>query len=71
MKSATKFLAKYLRTKGIQLSTISNSTNIPYGKLWSSLSPKGTRELRADEFLSICKFIDKNPMEFLDCRHSA
>lgn len=66
MGYATKALSEYVKQKGIQISVLANTTGIPYGKLWDSLSVNGTRELRADEFLSICSFVEKNPMEFAD-----
>ena len=65
MDYATVTLSQYIREKGIQISTISEKTGIPYGQLWPSLSPGGSRKLRADEFLQICGFINKNPMEFI------
>lgn len=71
MSGATKALAACVKEKGIQISAISNKTGIPYGRLWSSLSPNGNRELRADEFLSVCRFIGKDPMDFCKFKDSA
>jgi len=43
---------------------LSKGTKIPYGAIWGSLSPVGKRDLRANEMLTICRFIDKSPMDF-------
>ncbi len=64
MDSVTKAMAEFIEEKGFQLSAISIGTNIPYSALWSSLSKSGTRSLRADEFLSVCKFIEKPAFDF-------
>lgn len=64
MDCATRLMARYIEEKGVQLSSISAATKIPYSALWSSLSKTGTRSLRADEFLSICKFIEKPAFDF-------
>ena len=67
MDIATKKLADYIKEKGIAITEISSTTKIPYIALWSSLSPSGTRDLRADEFLAVCLFLEKNPMDFISC----
>lgn len=59
---ATGRIAEYVRNKGIKISAISRGTGIPDGILRCSLSRK-TRSLRADEFLSICGFLEIQPME--------
>lgn len=64
MDYATKNLSKYVTSKGIQISAISKATQIPYNALWMSLNPNGNRVLRADEFLNVCGFLEKNPMDF-------
>ena len=66
--NVTKNVAKYLREKGINLSVLAKRTGIPYSVLYSSLGLKSQvdRELRADELMSICLFLDLNPMDFID-----
>ncbi len=64
MDYATRMMAEFIDEKGIQLSAISSATKIPYSALWNSLSKTGTRSLRADEFLSVCKFIEKPAFDF-------
>ena len=65
MDIATKAVSDYIKDKGITISTISEKT-IPSGKLYSSLSDKGTRDLRASEFLMICSFLEKDPTDFMN-----
>lgn len=64
MDIATKKLADYIKEKGIAITAISSTTKIPYSALWSSLSPSGTRDLRADEFLAVCLFLEKKSYGF-------
>lgn len=64
MDYATRAMAKFIEEKGVQLSAISAGTKIPYSALWNSLSKTGTRSLRADEFLSVCRFIEKPAFDF-------
>ena len=57
----------YLRKKGIKLKTLSNSTNLNYNSLYLSFyDSKSSRELRGTELLKVCKFLEKDPYEFLD-----
>jgi lambda repressor-like predicted transcriptional regulator len=58
----TKALSKYIKDKGIAITTISEKTNLNYNTLYSSLA--GSRKLRADEFLLICNFIEVDPKKF-------
>ena len=65
LSTVTKNVATYVREKGINLSKMARDTNIPYAALYSSLSDDGReRELRADELLGICNYLDKDPREF-------
>ena len=66
MDIATKAVSDYIKDKGITISAISEKTKIPSGKLYSSLSEKGTRDLRASEFLMICSFLEKDPTDFMN-----
>ena len=62
---ATKALSKYLDEKGIAITTISKATGCTLNVLYPSLKKGGTRPLRADEYLKICKFIEVEPFRFL------
>lgn len=62
MDCATRAVAKYIREKGYSLLKMSEKTGIPYGRLYPCVSAK--RSLRADEFLAVCKFLEKNPFDF-------
>jgi lambda repressor-like predicted transcriptional regulator len=59
-------MAVYVKEKGINLSVMSRSTGIGYNALYASLSKLdiSTRELRADEFMLICNFLDVDPKLF-------
>ena len=58
----TKAVSDYIKHKGITVTAISNATGIPYGALLPSIS--GKRKLRADEFLTICDFLEIEPESF-------
>lgn len=62
---ATNRIAQYVQEKGIKVSAISRGTGIPDGILRRCLSTK-ERDLRADEFLGICNFLEKKPSDFSD-----
>ena len=64
--SLEKNIAEYIKQKGIKLSAISRKTGISYSALYSSLmSTNKNRELRATEFIKICQFLEKEPMDFI------
>ena len=66
MDNETINLSNYIKTKGFKLKTIAEKTNIPYSNLYDSLINKSrNRNLRAGEFIAICKFIEKDPMDFM------
>ena len=62
MDNATAKLGKYISEKGFTISKICKETGIKGNVLYPSL--KGKRELRADEFLAVCSFLEVNPMVF-------
>lgn len=62
MDGATKNLVKYVEEKGISVAAISKNTGFSPGVLYPSF--KNKRALRADEFLAICSFLEKNPLDF-------
>jgi len=55
-------MAEYIKEKGILVSVISRATGITQNTLYASFS--GKRELRADEYLAICAFLEKDPLDF-------
>lgn len=59
--TATHNLMEYIKQRGIKGSAISTATGISAGVLYPVMS--GRRELRADEFLAICKFTGADPKE--------
>lgn len=59
--TATMHLMNFIREKGIKGSAISTATGITAGVLYPAM--QGRRELRADEFLAICKFTGADPKE--------
>ena len=65
--NVTKNLADYIRNKGIAISVIARSTGLPYQPLYDSLANKSReRSLSADEAVLICKFLEKDLMEFAE-----
>ena len=59
----TKTVANYIKQKGIPIKELSRSTDISDYILYRSLY-KMVRPLRANEFLAICAFLEKNPDDF-------
>ena len=62
--NTTRQVAEYVASRGIKISVIAEKTGISRNILDNCFSEKGTRKLRADEFLSICSFLEINPMDF-------
>lgn len=62
MKDVTKSLSAYVKDKGIRYKSISDNTGLSYDVVYNSME-RG-RKLRADEFMSICLFLEKNPADF-------
>lgn len=54
-------MAAAVKSSGMTVMAVSAKTGISYGRLIPSL--KGRRELRADEFLALCKVLRLNPAE--------
>ena len=62
-------IADYIESKGISLRVAAYRTGISYYALYDSLvNKKRNRELRASEFLALCEFLGKDPMDFADKR---
>ncbi len=67
MSAVTKNVAKYINNKGIQISKISEATELEYAPLYDSLGNSGRgRDLRDDELIKVCTFLEKNPMDFAE-----
>lgn len=65
MDLSTKNLGQYIKEKGYNLSELSKKTEVPYMALYNSLMNENTdRALRADEYLSLCKHLEVDPMVF-------
>lgn len=67
MDIPTRNLSNYVRNKGINITKMSMVTGIPYGALYDSLlNTKRQRDLRLGEALSICSFLEVDPLDFAD-----
>lgn len=65
MDGATKEISEYIRKKGFNLSELSRKTGVPYMALYDSIAnEKRDRDLRVDEFLSLCRHLDLDPIKF-------
>ena len=64
--SVTQNVADYVNRLGISLSQMSRETGLAYGILRASLAERPTRNrsLRDDEFILICKYLEKDPLDF-------
>lgn len=58
--SVEKRIALEIKRRGMTIRAVSNMSGVPYSKLQPSLQER--RELRAEEFLSICQILDMDPM---------
>ncbi len=65
--SVTERIAQAVKNSGMTIRAVSAKAGIPYGRLQPSI--RGSRELRADEFLSLCLVLHIDPAEF--CEESA
>ncbi len=67
VKETTERVGKYLEDNRINLSELSKISGIAYSQLYNSVgNKKRVRELRADEFLSICKALGISAEIFCD-----
>lgn len=60
--TATAALAKYTKDKGIKTAHIIKCTGIPRSTVYAAFA--GRAELRASDFLKICRFIEVDPFDF-------
>lgn len=66
VEGATQRLMRRVAEENANLSELSRKSGVPYYRLYRSFSDaNGRRELRADEFLSLCACMGVNPGEFL------
>lgn len=67
MSSVTENLSRFIKEKRINLAAMARDTNLPYMSLYASLMNESRdRDLKDEEFLRICNFLDVDPMTFLD-----
>lgn len=60
-------ISKCIEEKGIALTVVSRRTGIPYTALYNSLAnKKSKRELKGKELVNVCRFLEVNPMDFVD-----
>lgn len=62
--STKERIAQAVEDSGMTIRALSDKTGIPYGRLQPSI--RGRRELRADEFLSLCMVLHIDPAEFCE-----
>ena len=62
----TKKLSQYIKEKGVSITRIAEKTGISYQILVNCFDEKKSRELKADELLLVCRFLDVNPFDFMD-----
>ena len=60
---ATKNLAEVIKKRSINVAAMCSQTGLSAKIIYASLGKNSTRELRADELLTICKYIDIDPFE--------
>lgn len=64
--NATRNIATYVETYNIDIKKMSKATGIQYEALYDSLrNNKRSRPLRADEFMSVCSYLYKDPHDFM------
>lgn len=65
MSIVTDNVARYVSEKGISVRKMAEATGIAYQPLQVSLGdgPRN-RDLRDDELLKVCIFLEKNPLDF-------
>ncbi|QCT70855.1 helix-turn-helix domain-containing protein [Eubacterium maltosivorans] len=71
MDEPTKFISEYIKEKRINLTKLSNDTEIPYMSIYDSLSNKSRdRDLRVGEYMKICCYLGIEPMEYMKINNS-
>ena len=65
MSKVTENVSRYVKDKGINLTKLAKGTGLSYTALYNSLmNQERSRDLRDDEFLSICEFLEIDPRQF-------
>ena len=64
--SVTQNVADYVNRLGINIRKMARETGLSYGILKASLAerPLRNRSLRDDEFIIICRYLEKDPLDF-------
>lgn len=63
----SKKIGKYVKEKGYNLSEVARQTGIDYNCLYNSMYGEGReRELRANELLPLCVFLNIDFRDFAD-----
>lgn len=62
----TKNLGNYIKKKGISITRISEVTGLSYQVLCNCFDDSKARQLKADELLLVCKFLEVDPYTFMD-----
>lgn len=62
----TRKIGNYIKEKGITITRIAEATGISYQILVRCFDEKNSRELKADELLLVCRFLEINPFNFMD-----
>lgn len=60
-----KNIGIYMKQRGINLSEASRQTGVSYQALYASLYDENSnRDLRSEELISLCMFLEVDPMDF-------
>ncbi len=60
-------IGKYMKDKGYNLSEVARKTNLDYKSLYASLyGDSRNRDLRAEELIPLCIFINVDPRRFAE-----
>lgn len=66
MKIARK-IGRYMKDRGFNLSDVARKTGLDYRSLYASLyDEKKERDLRTEELIPLCIFLNVDPMDFAD-----
>lgn len=62
----TQRVADFIKDKGISIAKISEKTGIGYQILCNCFDENKSRQLKADELLLVCRYLDVNPYNFME-----
>lgn len=62
----SKNLGSYIKSRGYKITEIARKTGLNYHSIYNGLCGKGNRQLRANELVVICIFLDIDPRKFAD-----